>query len=1374
MKYTIYRTEIVIILLMLCFQSLGSIPPLETSRNLIDENEVSPLISPISEADSKDITDISKPLLKIQPFQTPSILYIIADDSSPDPTLDVPLYDFMSINLSYNVIYHSANNSYDYSNFDAIVISISVTNDAMIAALGNAPIPILTMAPSHYDEFSLGSGTWPINSYTGWRLEPISHYILKGEPEVKEIYDVKETFNYFMGFGSYLPEGSELQRLARFDSASSKNYATLVALEKGGLGFDLKEATERRIYWGAPVTDNFLPEAWSFWNKTLLWLLYDDYPGNATINVQVDDPYNNSISNATVELIDSNNLSISWSANTSESGLVIFTNIPWGEYDITATFGGVENNSLSNLQIAPPRTYIGTYSVDYNLTINVTVDEEAPDIHSIIFHNPTLTFFANVTDKSTLKFVYLNLTAKNTYNGTILVPLDNFTMIEDTGNIYYNTTSLEALNGETINITVTYNIIAEDIVGNYFSTIIQTIDLDDPEAPIISSYNAQDYGNGTVVFTANITDENGVQAPVILEITGDYYPKTLHYMFQNESNLWIFKGEFNSNEFLNYTIFSANDTLGNPTGYSNFPVLYPYKNITPIDTAAPRISALSDSVDQHDEGYVFFRVEVDDWSIYQSGVNSSRILIFITTNGVEENFSMIEVGGDRYSYEKNFEYNDNITYWIHAFDNANNYRISSLQGPKRIFDNVIPSVSFSAIEYGNGTIDFFSQVLDWPNNDTSARIYFSNDYFAVDWENESMITVNSTSYHFRITNFPYQTQAIWYYVNALDSENNVYTTQIEAAQSLQLTDIVAPIIDLSYLNSTLIDSEITIVANAIDPYGPIYLLNNSIRINITSVQGNISTIMTFESGTTYTFSRSYQDLTELNITVYVSDFNGNTGYSSLIILVADKAPPTIVQSGIESFINDTLTIFVEVIEGINGSGLLDDNSSITLNYVYKTPYSEIMTWNGTGNYFTYPIPDLNPNDAVFYRFLITDKSNNTIVTEWEQFFIADTFAPIIIDFNATETQKDHISTEVTFWINSKDLFGSIGLVLLNYSVQIDEGWQNYSSPMSLISGDYYERQIEFLPNATFRYQIIVIDTSNNTAKTEIILMVLSGFNPSQFGVGGYGYDIDNPGRIKVWIMVIDIFGGHLHNVNITVTDLNTSTILLNQSKMIPNGLNYSISVKIDYLHSFSYSFVLIDQGVQHGFYDAETRTSTILKMEDNWCPTIHGAGFTKNSDSTYLFWANITDWGSGEDPNTLNVFLNYSLETVTGGGSELSTTYNQERLTFNGTLFVASITFHDSGTLKWLILASDSLGLSDLISGADTPIVLNQISSGIDIEWIIAAVIFTSITFLVIISSTMTIRRRRTKKLTRKQTFVEKLSFLSNIYTIMVSSSVGV
>jgi hypothetical protein len=328
--------------------------------------------------------------------------------------------------------------------------------------------------------------------------------------------------------------------------------------------------------------------------------------------------------------------------------------------------------------------------------------------------------------------------------------------------------------------------------------------------------------------------------------------------------------------------------------------------------------------------------------------------------------------------------------------------------------------------------------------------------------------------------------------------------------------------------------------------------------------------------------------------------------------------------------------------------------------------------------------------------------------------------------------------------------------------------------MSFVSGDYYESRIEFLPNATIRYQIIVIDTSNNTAKTEIILMVLSGFSPSEFGVEGYRYDMDNPGRIEVWIMVNDPFDFHLHNVTITVTDWNTSTLVLNKSLMTSNNLNYSISFEIDYLHQFSYSLELIDQGAIQGYYDKAIRNSAMLKMEDNWCPIIHEVGLTKTGDSTYLFWTNITDWGSGEDPNTLDVFLNYSLETVTGGGSELSTTYNQERLAFNGTLFVTSITFHDSGTLKWLILASDGLGLSDLISGADTPIVLNQISSGIDIEWIIAAVIFTSIAFLIIITSTMTIRRRRTKKLTRKQTFVEKLSFLSNIYTIMVSSSVGV
>jgi hypothetical protein len=803
------------------------------------------------------------------------------------------------------------------------------------------------------------------------------------------------------------------------------------------------------------------------------------------------------------------------------------------------------------------------------------------------------------------------------------------------------------------------------------------------------------------------------------------------------------------------------------------------KNLTSTDSTPPRLSALSDSFAHHEEGLVEFSVQVDDWSIYQSGVNFSEVNIIFEINGENSTFKMTKLGEVTFIFNYTFNYNDNISYWIQVYDNASNSIISSPQPfgqPVRINDNRFPSVFFSAVEYGNGTIDFFSRVFDWPNNDTSANLYFTNDYFTniTDWVNESMIQLNSTSFHFRVPNFPYQTQAIWYSVNALDSENNLYTTPIESAQSLQLRDLVAPEIEITYMNSTLIDGEISIIATAIDPYGPVYFLNNSICLNITSSQGNLSTNMTFDSGTTYMFSKSYLDQTVLNVSACISDINGNTGYSSFIILVADKAAPTIIQSGIESFSNGTLTIFVEVIEGINGSGLLDDNSSITLNYVYKTPFYETMTWNGSGNYFTHPIPGLNPNDAVFYRFLIIDKANNTVVTEWEQFFIADTLAPIIIDFNATETPKNHISTEINFWTESRDEFGDIAQVVVNYSLLTDQGWSNFSYILSEISQNYYEKRLEFLPNATIRYQIIVIDTFNNTAKTEYINMTLSGFNPSQFGIDGSGFDIDNPGKIIVWIMVIDYFEIHSHNVTITVTDWNTSEIVLNNALLTPNNLNYSISFEIDYLHQFSYSLELIDQGVIQGYYDKPTRDSDILKMEDNWCPIIHEVGLVKNGASNYLFWGNITDWGSGNDPYTIEVFLNYSHEAITGGGSEISNTFKQKRMLFNGTFFVTSVSFNDSGTISWLIFASDGIGLSDSISGDDFPIVLNQISGSIDIEWIIAAVIFTSFVFLVVISSILTIRRRRTKTITRKRTFVEKLNFLSNIYTIMVSSSVGI
>ncbi len=58
--------------------------------------------------------------------------------------------------LGYNVTYHDANNSYSYDQYDAIIISRSITSYGTVDSLSYATIPILTMHAGTCDEFLLG------------------------------------------------------------------------------------------------------------------------------------------------------------------------------------------------------------------------------------------------------------------------------------------------------------------------------------------------------------------------------------------------------------------------------------------------------------------------------------------------------------------------------------------------------------------------------------------------------------------------------------------------------------------------------------------------------------------------------------------------------------------------------------------------------------------------------------------------------------------------------------------------------------------------------------------------------------------------------------------------------------------------------------------------------------------------------------------------------------------------------------------------------------------------------------------------------------------------------------------------------------------
>jgi hypothetical protein len=1004
------------------------------------------------------------------------------------------------------------------------------------------------------------------------------------------------------------------------------------------------------------------------------------------------------------------------------------------------------------------------------VVIDNYLDEEPPNISNIVFSKSTSTFFADISDFSNLSYVYLNLTAHNLTSGAIEIPLQNFTMEYSSGITYFNATALDSLTGTLVNIT--YNIIAEDSVGYSSVSQIRHFDLDDPDAPTVWGYNATDYGNGSIAFFTNASDSSGIQAPVILQVNSEYYE-----MYQNSHGLWIYKGLFDYDVQLDYTIFSIYDRVGNENGSTINPLLFPFKSITPVDLTPPRISALSDTFSTHEEGYVEFDLNIDDWNAYQSGVNASSVKIILEINNENNTINMTQIGEITFSFDFLFNYNDSVNYWIEATDYANNTVFSSKRGPYIIDDNVIPDISFWAFEYGNGTLDFYANVLDWPNNDTTAFIIFTNDYFATEWMNFSMISLSETLYWYRYINFPYQEQDVWYYSTAFDSVSNTLENPLDSAKSLSLTDSIAPDITLTLINSTTNDGEVVFFVYAIDPYGEQIFVNNSFYINISSSSGFFSGMMTYDSSfypfTTYNYSCSYPYQEQLNITVWVNDSFGNQGIEYRSIVINDEAPPDIVDYGVLEFQNGTIIIWANVVDGINGSGLLDDNSSVILNWAFIHEITVEMEWNGSDNFYWYRIDNREPRDAITYNITAFDKTYNIASTGLRLYKITDTTIPIfVVPPNYNETQINHINSEVIFWTIAHDPFGDISEVVLELSILVDSIWVN-STELMVFSDAIYQYEMIFLLNTTIQFRVIVIDEWFNNITSNYTLVQLSDFNPAQFEENKYGIEFlsSESGKMEIWVSVIDLFAEQQTNVTLTVFCETTSSLIINNVLMTKNENNYSYIFSADYLDNFSCTLTLTDLGVLYGYYPAEILLINDLQMNDSWSPEIHNVGYESLNSTKKLFWANITDWGSG----IVNATLYYSFEE--GKGSQFGEGYNSISMINNGSHFITYILLNSSGTLFWNIVSFDENAYS-LYEGPSTGTTFiigsESLISELPLELIVTAIFGTIVIFSSV--SVLTRKQRKSKQKARqeKRMYEDKLSFLSNVYTILVASSAGV
>ncbi|MFX1510983.1 MAG: hypothetical protein ACFFCQ_00130 [Promethearchaeota archaeon] len=1000
----------------------------------------------------------------LQPFQQPRILFIVGNRYSLSENYDKPFLYFMNSTLNYNVTIHDDDNSYAYDDYDAIVISRTIGESGTVDSLTNASIPILTMESWNYDVFGLGNDRNYDASHNHISLLDTSHYITQGYSlGYQEIYQTSTWIEYLENYNQ-IKEEVEIVSLALRRSSNTEER-TLVVLDKGKKDWDLSLAPERRAFWGAVRGDILNDDGWTLWNNTLHWILYDDVPGNASICINVKDLDGRSVANARLNLTESLNYKLSWSQNTTEDGYITFTKIPFGYYNITAEFEDSINDTLTFIEIAGERTYETEPYFEFTVQVPEYVDNSPPVIENIHFEPISGNFSSNIYDESSLSTVNLSLTVKNITDAMVMRD-ESFKMVTGTGNYYFNDTGLEGL--PSTGISVTYNITAIDIAGNTKISPNQFFTLGDSIAPTIHEYNVTDFENGTLRFYANVTDDESLVSEVTLKINNNFLDMQL-----STSGFWICTTNAYYGITLNYTIFSAKDSVGNENNTPN----PSFSLVTPNDTVEPLIWGVTDTFSTHENGYVEFNAFIKDWNDYQSRVNFSDVQIHFSINGDNTTDIMDASGEETFSYKFTFNYNDSVYYRITASDLAGNINSGFEHGPFKIDDNAMPQVTFEAIEYGNGTVEFNATVIDWPNNQTTVSLHYTQDYFGT-WDSLSMMNITQNFFDYRIHDFDYNRYDVWYYVTANDAALNLFEPSPDQYLRIQLTDKVSPEVTFTIENSTVIDGEIAIDAWAIDSYGRTYYMNNTFYINFTTPVGNLNFEMDFDVLNYYTFSQSFKYGERIDILVYVMDDAGNLGKINKTIIIEDHAPPKIKVWGVNEYQNGTVTIWTEIEEGPNGSGLPEENSSIIIEYVFISLYKQNMVWNGSKNFFTYTVSGFEPENAFTYRINATDKCNNSYTTEWIQKTIVDQTPPTYTSFGYSETLVNHSTSQLNFWIDATDPFGSIEHVNLSFYHFNGSNWLNKTAEMQY-SGSSYVHSIQIACNRTFNYSIYVSDKALN-------------------------------------------------------------------------------------------------------------------------------------------------------------------------------------------------------------------------------------------------------------------------------------------------------
>ncbi|MFX1514890.1 MAG: hypothetical protein ACFFC6_01140, partial [Promethearchaeota archaeon] len=333
-------------------------------------------------------------------------------------------------------------------------------------------------------------------------------------------------------------------------------------------------------------------------------------------------------------------------------------------------------------------------------------------------------------------------------------------------------------------------------------------------------------------------------------------------------------------------------------------------------------------------------------------------------------------------------------------------------------------------------------------------------------------------------------------------------------------------------------------------------------------------------------------------------------------------------------------------------------------------------------------------------------------------------------------------------------------------------WLNWTSTMRY-NGSHYIYSTQMLCNSSFSYFLKVYDKALNINITSISNHRTLNFNPVTALSHGVDFNLPelNPGEARFWIQTNDTFEDHPFDYNITLSifDETDALWILSEKYMDLNGTHFIFTFAIGYLHYFSYYMTLIDPGTLEGYYEANQYFDT-NQMLDYWEPIIHDVGIQDISETSKLIWANVSEnenWGSG----VANVTLYYDFSPSEGGGS--GSEYKKEEMIFNGSLYTYNLIVNESGTLNWFVEAFDVRNSSkseNLVEDINIP----REQFGISLLEMILVVVGLVSGFILVVLASTSLQKWRVRRTQWIREIDEKLAIIPNIYTILVSTEVGV